>query len=112
MMTVRVAGQAAPKGGQRDGAGAADRQGGAGSPELGEVLTEPAGRHCGGFLVEAGQARDVAGDDADREEVHGDLLAVRSGWCHRSWQLWARLPADTVSGRRIIDVIARLRGGR
>jgi hypothetical protein len=68
--------------------------------------------HCGGFLVEVGQARDVAGDDADRDEVHGDLLAVRSGWCRRSWQLWARLPSDAVSGRHIIDVIARLRGGR
>jgi hypothetical protein len=27
----------------------------------------------GGFLVQAGQARDVAGDDAGRDEVHGDL---------------------------------------
>jgi len=29
--------------------------------------------HSGGFLAAAGQARDVAGDDADRDEVHGDL---------------------------------------
>jgi hypothetical protein len=29
--------------------------------------------HSGGFLTGAGQARDVAGGDADRDEVHGDL---------------------------------------
>jgi hypothetical protein len=27
----------------------------------------------GGFLAGAGAARDVAGDAADRDEVHGDL---------------------------------------
>jgi hypothetical protein len=27
----------------------------------------------GGFLAEAGEARDVAGDDAGRDQVHGDL---------------------------------------
>jgi hypothetical protein len=29
--------------------------------------------HSGGFLAAAGQARDVAGDDAGRDEAHGDL---------------------------------------
>jgi hypothetical protein len=35
--------------------------------------------HSAGFLAAAGQARDIAGDDADRDEGHGDLLgrAVR-----------------------------------
>jgi hypothetical protein len=36
-------------------------------------------------------------------------LAVRSGWCRRSWWLWARLPSHGVSGRRTIDVIAGTR---
>jgi hypothetical protein len=30
--------------------------------------------NCGGFLVEADQARDVAGDNADPDEVPGDPL--------------------------------------
>jgi hypothetical protein len=30
--------------------------------------------NCGGFLVEAGQACDVAGDDAGPDEAHGDPL--------------------------------------
>src|SRR5258707_863086 len=63
---------------QRDGAGAADREGGAGGPELGEVLGGPVRLHSRGFLVEGDEARDVAGDDADRDEVHGDLLGLWS----------------------------------
>src|SRR6516162_9561495 len=31
-------------------------------------------------------------------------LAVPSGWCPRPWQPWARLPADAVTGRHVIDV--------
>ncbi len=54
---------------QRDGAGAADRQGGVGGPELGEVLAVPGRPHSGGVLAETGQARDVIGDDVDRDEV-------------------------------------------
>ena len=30
--------------------------------------------HAGGALVEPGQPGDVVGDDADRDEIHGDLL--------------------------------------
>jgi hypothetical protein len=29
--------------------------------------------HCGGLLAGAGQPREVAGDDTDRDEVRGDL---------------------------------------
>jgi hypothetical protein len=29
--------------------------------------------HSGGFLAAVGQARDAAGEDAGRDEVHGDL---------------------------------------
>jgi len=56
--------------GRPGGAGAAGRQDGAGGPELG---AGPAGRHSGGFVVEAGKACDITGDAADRDEVHGDL---------------------------------------
>ena len=37
---------------QRDGAGAADRQGGVGGPELGEVLGVPGRPHSGGLLAD------------------------------------------------------------
>ena len=75
MMTLRLsAGRAAPGREQRDGAGAADREGGRGGPELGEVLVGPGRLHAGGALVEVDEAGDVAGDDADRDEVHGALL--------------------------------------
>jgi hypothetical protein len=46
--------------------------------------------NSGGFLVEAGQARDVAGADADRGKSMVICLAVRSGWCRRSWSPWAQ----------------------
>jgi hypothetical protein len=39
-------------------------------------------------------------------------LAVRPGWCRESWQPWARLPSDGVSGPHTNGAIARLRGGR
>ena len=42
--------------------------------ELSEVLVRPLRRYAGGVLVEPGQAGDVVGDDADRDEIHGDLL--------------------------------------
>jgi len=58
---------------RRDGAGAADREGGAGGPELGEVLVGSAHLRSCGSLVEVGEAGDVTPDDADRDEVHGDL---------------------------------------
>jgi hypothetical protein len=77
IMVWLLAGRAAPGQQQRDGAGAADRQGGVGRLELGEVLGVPGRWHSRDLLVEAGQARDVLGDDADRDEVHGDLLGLR-----------------------------------
>jgi hypothetical protein len=49
---------------QRDGAGAADREGGAGGPDLGEVLGASGRLHFRGFLIEAGEPTDVTGDDA------------------------------------------------
>src|ERR1017187_4271455 len=58
---------------QRNGAGAGDREGGGGGSELSEVLVRPARLPAGGALVEPGQAGGVVGDDADRDEIHGDL---------------------------------------
>jgi DHA1 family inner membrane transport protein len=59
---------------QRDSAGAGDRESGRADAELGEVLVRPVRLDARRALVESGQPGDVVGDDADRDEFHGDLL--------------------------------------
>jgi hypothetical protein len=69
--------------------------------------------HSGGFLTGAGQARDVAGDDdADRDEVHGDLPGRAVRLVSQAAVAMARLPSDGVSGPHTNGAIACLRGGR
>jgi hypothetical protein len=68
--------------------------------------------HCGGFLAEAGQARDVAGDDGDQDDVHRDLLGGAVRQVSQVVVAMARLPSDGVSGRHMNDAIARLRDGQ
>jgi PAS domain S-box-containing protein len=60
---VSGAGDAGPE--QRHSPGAADRQGRARGGDLSEVLGGPGGGHSRGALVEADEALDVAGDNAD-----------------------------------------------
>src|ERR1700690_2749300 len=72
---------------QRDGAGAADRERCAGGPDLGEVLAGTARLYSRGFLVEVGEAGDVAGDDADRDEVHSDLPVCLRGVARHTLEL-------------------------
>jgi hypothetical protein len=62
-----------------------------------------------GFLAAADQARDVAGDDAGRDKVHGDLPGHTVRLVSQAEPAMARLPAGRVSGRHINDAIARLR---
>jgi len=68
--------------------------------------------HSGGFLAGAGQARDVAGEDADRDEVDGDLSGRAVRLVSRAVVAMARLRSGGVSGPHTDEVIARLRGGR
>src|SRR5215813_125535 len=68
--------------------------------------------HSGGFLAGAGQAPDVTGGDADRDEVHGDLPGSAVRLVSQAVSAMARLPSDGVSGRHTNGAIARLRGGR
>jgi hypothetical protein len=60
----------------------------------------------------SGEARDVAGGDAGRDEVRGDLLGGAARPVPRVAAAMARLPSDGVSGRPTNGGIARLRGGR
>jgi hypothetical protein len=68
--------------------------------------------HSGGFLAGAGEARDVAGGDADLDEVHGDLPGSTVRLVSQAVAAMARLPSDGVSGPHTNGVIACLRGGR
>jgi hypothetical protein len=68
--------------------------------------------YSGGFLAGAGQARDVAGGDAGRDEVDGDLSGRALRLVSRVVAALARLPSGGVSGPHTDEVIARLRGGR
>src|SRR5215467_7264056 len=67
--------------------------------------------YSGVFLAAAGQARDVAGEDAGRDEVHGDLSGRAVRLVSRVVAAMARLRSDGVSGPHTNEVIARLRGG-
>jgi hypothetical protein len=68
--------------------------------------------YSGGFLAAAGQPRDVAGKDAGRDEVHGDLPSGAVRLVSRVVVAIARLRSGGMSGRHTIGVIAGLRGGR
>jgi len=68
--------------------------------------------YSGGFLAGAGQARDVAGGDAGRDEVDGDLSGRAVRLVSRAVVAMARLRSAGVSGPHTDEVIARLRGGR
>jgi len=68
--------------------------------------------YSGGFPAAAGQARDVAGEDAGRDEVHGDLSGGAVRLMSQAVAVMARLRSDGVSGPHTNEVIARLRGGR
>jgi hypothetical protein len=65
-----------------------------------------------GFLAGVGEARDVAGGDAGRDEVRGDLPGGAARPVPRVAAAMARLPSDGVSGRPTNGGIARLRGRR